>query len=98
MNTKSILISFIALHSPLLLAQEAEKCPTELVHYWKGAFERMGNADAVPRFLVDNHCLQVNGSPEFPQLTIQRLDNPEHAELVDRMYAQLNWQPAAIRH
>lgn len=98
MNTKTILISLIALQSPVLLAQESEKCPADLVQYWKAAVVRMDNADAVPRFLINNQCLQVQGSTEFPQLAVQRLDDPEHPELVDRMYAQLNWQPAAIKH
>lgn len=97
MNAKAILISLLALQSPVLLAQEHEKCPADLVRYWKGAVERMGSADVVPRFLINNQCLQVQGSTEFPQLTVQRLDNPEHAELVDQMYAQLNWRPA-VKH
>lgn len=90
MIIQSVLISAALLSGSLALADD-KQCPTDLVEHWKAFAVHTENADAIPRFLLDNGCLDVKGSTDFPQLTQQRLDYPEQAELVEQMYARLNW-------
>lgn len=102
MNIKPALLA-ITLITPAAatLAEDNKQCPQELVTFWQTVSTRMENADAVPRFLLNNQCIKVQGSTEFPALTAQRLDDPERQELIDQMYAQLNWPASsknAIRH
>jgi len=90
MTIKPVLISCVMLCSSVAFANDAP-CPADLVEHWKTFAAHTENADAIPRFLLDNHCLERKGSTDFAQLTLQRLDNPEQLELVDQMYARLNW-------
>lgn len=98
MNIKPVVISCVLLYSPVMMAAEDNRCPPELVKFWTSVAHRMQNADAIPRFLLNNRCLAMRGATNFSDLTAQRLDEPERAELVDQMVAQLHWaNPASLK-
>lgn len=98
MTIKSILLCCTLAASGAAMAGPDNPCPAEMVNFWKNFANKMDNPDAVPRFLLQNNCFRAVGTTDFPVLTVERLNNPDHQELVDRLYAQLAWTDGYNAH
>jgi hypothetical protein len=92
MKFKSLLLAVTCtLVASSALAEQGNACPADLVKFWTTVANQSLDPDAVPRFLVDNHCVEVFGkATKFHDLTAQRLDQPESEEVLNDMMAQLN--------
>lgn len=91
MNRKTAFLILALGSSTAANAEPGNKCPAELVNFWKSFAIRTENPDAIPRFLLQNDCFRALGITAFPELTRKRLDQPGRTELVDQMVAQLGW-------
>ena len=67
------------------------ECPTQLVNFWKTFAMHTENPDAIPSFLLTNECFRATTSPEFYNIALKRLDNPENMKLIGQLYSELSW-------
>ena len=84
-------ITALFLASIPVAAEEPTGCPTELVNFWKTFAMHTQNPDAIPGFLLTNECFRATTSPEFYEIALKRLDNPENPNYVRQLYAELTW-------